>query len=55
MLKVAKDIEYQWEAGEVCFDCPCGETNIVLCEGGDTEECKCGRNYQLVHYVAIKE
>jgi len=53
--KIAEDIEYQWTAGEVCFDCPCGEKEIILSEGGDTYKCDCGRKYELIHYVTVEE
>lgn len=50
---IAKDIKFQWIAGEVCFDCPCGVHEMILSEGGEEETCDCGRIYRLVHYVEI--
>lgn len=48
-------VHYQWTAGEVCFDCPCGETEIIMGEGGDVKQCDCGRVYRLRHYVEVDE
>ena len=49
----ADDIRIIWSAGEVCFDCPCGETEIILIENGDEKVCECGRIYRVVHYVEV--
>lgn len=54
-LLSAKDIIYRWSAGEVCFDCPCGEVDIQFTEAGDRYICRCGRIYVLVHHVACVE
>lgn len=43
----AKAIKYHWENFSVCFDCPCGEKEIILCESGDTKKCACGIIYKL--------
>lgn len=51
--QMADGLEFQWSAGEVCFDCPCGEKEIIMSEGGDIINCECGRIYKLVHYVAL--
>lgn len=53
--KPCTDIHFQWEAGEVCFDCPCGTKEIILSEGGDEETCDCGRVYKLHHFVSLKK
>lgn len=53
--RYADDIRYFWIAGEVCFDCPCGMDEIILTEAGDTHLCDCGRLYELVHYVTVRE
>ena len=48
-------IHYQWTAGEVCFDCPCGVKEFILSEGGDKKTCReCGRVFTLVHYVRVE-
>ena len=53
MIK-ATDIKFQWTADEVCFDCPCGTTEIILSESGEEKRCPgCGRVYRNIHYVAI--
>ena len=54
MSHIENDLRYRWKAGEVCFDCPCGETEIRLNSDGDTRECVCGRVYRLVHYVEVE-
>lgn len=51
----AKDINMQWAAGEVCFDCPCGAREIIISEPGIEKACDCGRNYRIVHYVEYWE
>lgn len=52
---LATDIHFQWSAGEVCFDCPCGEEELLIAEGGGggVEVCECGRKYKLFHYVTV--
>lgn len=55
-FEIAKNLHYQWSAGEVCFDCPCGVKEIILSESGETETCEgCGRTYRNVHYVEVKQ
>lgn len=44
-------ITYNWTEEAACFDCPCGESDIVLGEGGETVTCDCGITYRLRHYV----
>ncbi len=50
--RIATDIKYNWSAGEVSFDCPCGEVEIYLDES--EHECVCGRVYRLRHYVEVE-
>lgn len=52
---IARDLTWHWQAGEVCFDCPCGEKEIIISEGGETHQCECGRTYRLVHYVEVEQ
>lgn len=52
--QVAMDIKHQWREDAACFDCPCGETDIQLSEGGDTHKCSCGRLYRLQHFVEVE-
>lgn len=52
-IKPCVDINYQWSAGEVCIDCPCGTKEIIFSEGGDERTCDCGRVYKLIHFVTL--
>jgi len=49
------EIDYNYAAGEVSFNCPCGVKNIFIGEGGEIVKCECGRVYRLVHYVEIAD
>jgi len=54
-IQIARDIKYNWSAGEVSFNCPCGEKDIFMDESGQTSECACGRVYRLHHYIEVEE
>jgi len=47
------DVDFNWTAGEVSFECPCGRREIILAEGGDMKRCDCGKVYRLCHYVEV--
>lgn len=53
MFVTATNIHFQWSAGEVCFDCPCGEKEIIISESGIERECVCGRIYRVRHFVEV--
>jgi hypothetical protein len=36
-----------WDNCSVGFDCPCGQKELQLSEGGETHQCSCGRIYRL--------
>lgn len=46
--------KFRW-VSDMCASvkCECGETVEVYAEGSDP--CKCGREYGIIEYVAIKE
>ena len=54
MGHIENDLRYHWDASEVCFDCPCGETDIRLNSDGDSWKCECGRVFRLVHRVEVE-
>lgn len=54
-FKLADNLHFHWAAGEVCFDCQCGKTEIILSESGEVKTCECGCAYRLQHYVEVKE
>lgn len=54
-FKTAHDLKYHWSDESTSFDCPCGTTEILLAEGGDTVRCKCGKVYRLICYVAVDD
>lgn len=51
VFKKATDISYRWTEDAVCFDCPCGNKEIIVSE--EEERCDCGRVYRVVHYVEV--
>jgi ribosomal protein L37AE/L43A len=48
-------VKYKWTPGQVSFDCLCGIKELILKEAGQTETCRCGRVYRLVHHVELVE
>lgn len=52
-FKMATDIKYNWSAGEVSFDCPCGMWGIIQDADDEVFECECGRRYRVVHFVEV--
>ena len=53
--RIATDVKYRWSDYAVCFDCPCGETEIILSEPGEKFECECGRIYMLDAYLTVAD
>jgi hypothetical protein len=53
--KPCMDIKFQWTAGEVMFECPCGTLEIIMTESREEKTCDCGRVYKLHHFVSLKK
>ena len=54
-FELAKNISWQWGDALSCFDCECGEEEIILSEGGQEKACECGRIYRMIFRVEVKQ
>ena len=49
------DVKVLWESCTVCIECECGE-ELILCDGGETWDCDCGRKYALhIHSKEVED
>mgnify|MGYP001609197138 CR=1 FL=1 len=48
-----KDTLISWWDASVCFDCQCGNKEIVLSDEGDDYWCECGRVYRFYSRLEV--
>jgi len=48
-----KDILINWWDASVCFDCQCGNKEIVLSDESDNYHCQCGKVYRFYSKLEV--